>query len=83
VFKSAAVTRRLGQIIDGGATRKRLQMPPIEKPISWVDMTNSHWSVSGNETIIKWMSASKRTSKIGTLIIEDPLASNGKGLKVV
>jgi hypothetical protein len=28
----------------------RLKMPQIEKPISWVDMTNSHWSVFGEET---------------------------------
>ena len=39
-----------GQIIDAGATRMRLKMPQIEKPISWVDMTNSHWSVFGEET---------------------------------
>jgi hypothetical protein len=49
VLKSAAVTRFVGQIIDGGETRKRLQTPPIEKPISWVDMTNSHWSVFAEE----------------------------------
>lgn len=45
VLKSAAVARLSGQIIDGGATRKRLQIPPIERPISVVDMTNNHWSV--------------------------------------
>ncbi len=33
-------------LIDGGATRNRRVMPPIEKPISCVDMTSSHWSKS-------------------------------------
>jgi hypothetical protein len=42
VLKTAAVTRFTGQIMDGGATRNRLHMPPIEKPISWVDMTSIH-----------------------------------------
>ena len=45
VLKSVAVARLSGQIIDEGATRKRLQIPPIEKPISRVDIINSHWSV--------------------------------------
>jgi hypothetical protein len=27
----------------------RLQMPPIEKPISWVDTTNNHWSAFGEK----------------------------------
>jgi hypothetical protein len=43
------VTRFAGQIMDGGATRKRLQIPPIEYPIIWVDMTSSHWSVLGKK----------------------------------
>jgi hypothetical protein len=42
ILKSTVVTRFAGQIIEGGETRKRLQIPPIEKPISWVDMINSH-----------------------------------------
>ena len=50
VLKSAATGRFAGQIMDAGATKMRLQMPAIEKPISWVDMTNSHWSVFGEET---------------------------------
>ena len=33
VLNSAHVTRFAGQIIDGGATRKRRAMPPMEKPI--------------------------------------------------
>ena len=69
--------RLVGQIIDGGVTRKRLQMPLIEKPISWVDMTNSHWSILGMKRSINGSlraSADKRTSKTGMLIKEDPLA---------
>lgn len=27
-------------LMDGGATRKRRAIPPIEKPISWVDITS-------------------------------------------
>jgi hypothetical protein len=45
VLKIAQMARNVGHIIDAGATRTRWQMPPIEKPISWVDMTNNHWSV--------------------------------------
>jgi hypothetical protein len=30
-------------LIEGGDTRKRLATPPIEKPMSWVDITRSHW----------------------------------------
>lgn len=54
VLKSTAIARFSGQIIDGGSTRKRLQIPQIEKPISWVDMTSSHWSVMvrGNGSIL-------------------------------
>jgi hypothetical protein len=39
------MARSMGHIMDAGATRIRWQMPPIEKPISWADMTNNHWSV--------------------------------------
>jgi hypothetical protein len=39
--------RRLGETVDrlieGGETRRRLATPPMEKPMSWVDMTRSHW----------------------------------------
>ena len=45
MLKIAQMARYGGHIMDAGATRIRWQMPPIEKPISWVDMTNSHWSV--------------------------------------
>lgn len=27
-------------LIEGGVTRKRLAIPPMEKPISWVDITS-------------------------------------------
>lgn len=27
-------------LIEGGVTRKRLATPPMEKPISWVDITS-------------------------------------------
>jgi hypothetical protein len=30
-------------LIEGGETRNRLATPPIEKPMSWVDITRSHW----------------------------------------
>jgi hypothetical protein len=30
-------------LIEGGETRKRLATPPIENPMSWVDITRSHW----------------------------------------
>ena len=30
-------------LIDGGETRNRLEIPPIEKPNNCVDMTNIHW----------------------------------------
>ena len=30
--------------MDGGWTKKRRKTPPIEKPMSWVDITTSHWS---------------------------------------
>jgi len=60
-----------GQIMDGGATRKRLQMPPIEKPISWVDMTSNHWSVFGKETDEEGEASRtlKLTAKIRILIL--------------
>jgi hypothetical protein len=76
VLKSVDVTRFVGQIIDGGATRKRLQIPPIEKPISWVDMTNSHWSNFCFKKAINKMkvgSKIKLTSKVGFLIVEHSL----------
>ena len=44
VLKRAQLTRFAGQIIDGGETRNLLAMPPMEKPISWVDITTIHWS---------------------------------------
>ena len=31
-------------LIDGGWTRKRRATPPMEKPMSWVDMTIIQWS---------------------------------------
>jgi hypothetical protein len=54
VLMIAAVTRLPGQIMDEGVTRKRLQIPAIEKPISWVDMSNSHWSVLAMKPINEW-----------------------------
>ena len=33
-------------LMDGGWTRKRRAIPPIENPMSWVDITSIHWSVS-------------------------------------
>lgn len=44
VLKRVQYTRLRGQIIDGGDTRKRRAMPPIEKPMSCVDITRNHWS---------------------------------------
>ena len=84
MLKSAAVTRVPGQIMDGGATRKRLQMPPIEKPISWVDMTSNHWSVFGKETDQKGESSRtlKLTAKIRTLIVENLLDGDDIGLNI-
>ena len=32
-------------LIDGGETRNRLAIPPMENPIIWVDMTTNHWSI--------------------------------------
>ena len=32
-------------LMEGGDTKKRRQMPPMEKPMSCVDMTMSHWYV--------------------------------------
>jgi hypothetical protein len=84
VLKSAAKTRFWGQIMDGGATRKRLQMPPIEKPISWVDMTSNHWSVFGKETDQKGEASRtlKLTAKIRILIVENLLDSDDTGLNI-
>ena len=48
VLKRAQLTRFAGQIIDGGETRNLLAMPPMEKPISWVDITTIHWSNDEN-----------------------------------
>ena len=44
VLKRAQVMRDSGHIMDGGATRNRLATPPTERPMSWVEMTRSHWS---------------------------------------
>jgi hypothetical protein len=84
VLKSAASTRVPGQIMDGGATRKRLKMPPIEKPISWVDMTSNHWSVFGKETDQKGEASRtlKLTAKAGILIIENLLDDDDLGLNI-
>ncbi len=84
VLKSAAATRFEGQIMDGGATRKRLQMPPIDKPISWVDMTINHWSVFGQETNQKGEVSStlKLTAKIRILIVENLLDGDDLGLNI-
>lgn len=30
---------RLSLLMEGGETRNRFAMPPMEKPMSWVDMT--------------------------------------------
>jgi hypothetical protein len=70
--------------MDGGATRKRLQMPPIEKPISWVDMTSNHWSVLGQETDQKGEASRtlKLTTKAGILIIENLLDGDDFGLNI-
>ena|SRR5216684_1931442 len=84
VLKSTAVTRFEGQIMDGGATRKRLQMPPIEKPINWVDMTSNHWSVFGQETDHKGEASRKLklTAKIRMLIVENLLDGDDVGLNI-
>ena len=84
MLRSAALTRFVGQIMDGGATRKRLQMPPIEKPISWVDMTSNHWSVFGQETDQKGEASRvlKLTAKIRILIVENLLDSDDTGLNI-
>jgi hypothetical protein len=70
--------------MDGGATRKRLQMPPIEKPISWVDMTSNHWSVFGKETDQKGEASRtlKLTAKIRILIVENLLDGDDVGLNI-
>ena len=46
-------------------------MPPIEKPISWVDMTSNHWSIFGKEIDQKGESSRtlKLTAKIRILIL--------------
>lgn len=44
VLNRAQFTRVTGQIIEGGDTRKRRAIPPMEKPISCVDITTNHWS---------------------------------------
>jgi hypothetical protein len=76
--------RFTGQIMDGGATRKRLQMPPTEYPISWVDMTSNHWSVFGQETDQKWEASRtlKLTAKIRILIVENLLDGDDLGLNI-
>jgi len=70
--------------MDGGATRKRLQMPPIEKPINWVDMTSNHWSVFGQETDHKGEASRKLklTAKIRMLIVENLLDGDDVGLNI-
>lgn len=45
VLNRAQFTRLIGQIMDGGATRNRRATPPIENPMSWVDITTNHWSM--------------------------------------
>ena len=84
MLRSAASTRIPGQIMDGGATRKRLEMPPIEKPISWVDITSNHWSVFGRETDQKGEASrrSKLTAKAGILIVEKLLDGDDVGLNI-
>jgi hypothetical protein len=84
VLRSAASTRFPGQIMDGGGTRKRLQMPPIEKPISWVDMTSNHWSVFGQETNQKGglTRMLKLTAKIRMLLVENLLDDDDVALNI-
>ena len=84
VLRSAAATRVSGQIMDGWATRKRLQMPPNEKPISWVDITSNHWSVFGQETHQKGGASRtlKLTAKIRILIVVHLLDGDDVGLNI-
>ena len=89
MLKIAANTRLAGQIMDGGATRMRLHRPPIEKPISWVDMTSSHWSGFDNKKPIRNMDRTgetkimKLTGKGRTLIVENSLDGNDVGLNKI
>jgi hypothetical protein len=46
------MARLLGHIIDAGETRILWKIPPIEKPISWGDMINNHWSVLVKNSLI-------------------------------
>jgi hypothetical protein len=50
----AARPSRNGQIMDDGATRMGAKMPPMENPISWVDMISNNWSVLVKKLINKW-----------------------------
>ena len=38
-------------LMDGGCTRNLRAMPPIEKPMSWVDITTNHWSERSREYV--------------------------------
>ena len=59
-------------------------MPPIEKPISWVDMTSNHWSVFGQETDQKGEESRtlKLTTKAGILIVENLLDGDDVSLNI-
>lgn len=70
--------------MDGGETKKRLATPPIEKPISCVDITTIHWSVSISKqsVLVSYMLVGKEhTYEIIVLVIVNSLDSNDVGLQ--
>lgn len=59
--------------MEGGETRKRLQMPPILNPINCVLITSSHWSEQEGE-YVEWTGRDEdSTSKTWRLVVEDTL----------
>ena len=52
-------------LMEGGETRNRLAIPPMENPIIWVDMTTNHWSICG---IIRTISSIERETDMRSWI---------------
>jgi len=61
--------------MDGGCTKKRRQIPPIEKPISCVDITSIHWS-NTKDYYVFMNESHARTSEVVVLVVENTLDRN-------
>lgn len=65
-------------LMEGGCTKNRRAMPPIEKPMSWVDIVSIHWSKGCFSLMFKNVFYA-HTAKIIILVVEHSLDGNDIG----